>query len=136
MKSYERLIMIDNFRDRFEYLRLSSVVGVETFGHSRYLNQLLYRSTKWKKTRNKIIVRDKGCDLGIEGFEILSGLYVHHINTININDIKNDSYKIYDPNNLITTAYKTHTAIHFGDETLLENELIERTKNDTAPWLL
>jgi hypothetical protein len=121
--------------ERFNYLKLTGVVGEDTFGFNRYLNQIFYSSGEWKQLRNSIIVRDNGCDLGIEGCEIGSDILIHHIEPITINDIKNRDAKLLDPNNLICVSKRTHNAIHFGDESILyENVVIERFPNDTSPW--
>ena len=133
-KTYSELITIKNFEDRFEYLRLNGSVGKDTFGHNRYLNQLLYRSAEWKRLRRTIIIRDNGCDLACEGFDIDGRLLIHHINPITVDDVVARNPIVFDPNNLITTTHNTHNAIHYGDDTLLIVSPIERTKNDTCPW--
>ena len=133
-KTYSELITIKTFEDRFEYLRLNGSVGKDTFGHNRYLNQLLYRSAEWKRLRRTIIIRDNGCDLACEGFDIDGRLLIHHINPITVDDVVARNPIVFDPNNLITTTHNTHNAIHYGDDTLLIVSPIERTKNDTCPW--
>lgn len=135
MKTYSEMILLPTFQERFNYLKLSGLVGEDTFGYNRYLNQYFYTSREWKQLRNAIIVRDNGCDLGIEGCEIGSGILIHHIEPITMDDIKNRSDKLLDPNNLICVSKKTHNAIHFGDESILtEDVTIERFPNDTSPW--
>lgn len=132
-RCYSELTSLKTFEERFEYLRLDGVVGVETFGYDRYLNQLLYRSSEWKKIRNEIIVRDNGCDLGMDGYEIFISPLIHHINPITIDDIKNRNPIIFDSENLITTTLSTHNAIHYGYEP--PNNIIQnRVPNDTCPW--
>lgn len=133
-KTYSELITIKTFEDRFEYLRLNGSVGKDTFGHNRYLNQLLYRSAEWKRLRRTIIIRDNGCDLACEGFDIDGRILIHHINPITVDDVVARNPIVFDPNNLITTTHNTHNAIHYGDDTLLIVSPIERTKNDTCPW--
>jgi hypothetical protein len=123
-----------SFEERYQYLKLNGVVGDSTFGYDRILNQLLYRSDRWKKTRDGIIIRDNGCDLGIEDYEIHDKIYVHHMNPITIEDVENDRDEIYDPEYLICTSFNTHNAIHYGDESLLPKPPIERRMNDTCPW--
>ena len=113
-RCYSELTSLKTFEERFEYLRLDGVVGIETFGYDRYLNQLLYRSSEWKKIRNEIIVRDNGCDLGMDGHEIFISPLIHHINPITIDDIKNRNPIIFDSDNLITKTLPTHNAIHYG----------------------
>ena len=134
MKTYNELKRLDTFEERFEYLKLDGVVGKSTFGFDRWVNQNFYRSREWKLVRDFVIVRDNGCDLGIIGFEIASGLLVHHMNPITIDDIANSMEMILDSNFLITTSLRTHNAIHYGDETLLPREPIVRRMGDTKLW--
>ena len=133
-KTYSELCRLDAFRDRYLYLKLSGSVGESTFGFDRYLNQLLYKSDEWKQCRRDIIIRDNGCDLGCKGFDIHGKILVHHINPITIEDIINRNPKVFDPENLITTTHNTHLAMHYGDEDLLVQNLVERSKNDMCPW--
>lgn len=133
-KTYSELITLKTFEDRFEYLKLNGRVGESTFGSKRYLNQILYKTAKWLSVRDRVIVRDGGCDLGIEGREILSKILVHHIEPITIDDVINHNPKVFDEDNLITISHITHEAVHYGNEDLLMKDPIERTKNDTCPW--
>lgn len=133
-RSYLELIQLKTFEDRFEYLRLDGVVGAETFGSSRQLNQALYRSYEWKKIRDMIILRDDGCDLGIKGRDIYKQPYIHHLNPITKKQILDRDPIIFDPNNLITVSYQTHQAIHYGDKSILLLDPVERFANDVAPW--
>ena len=135
IKTYSELLTFETFEERFNYLKLNGIVGQDTFGFDRYMNQLLYHNSKeWKAVRNKVIVRDNGCDLGMEGYDILGRILVHHLNPITIDDIKNRSPTIFDLNNLICVSHNTHNAIHYGDENLLVKAPIERKLNDTCPW--
>lgn len=134
IKTYSEMITLPTFEERFEYLKIGGFVGKETFGYDRYLNQVLYNSPEWKKCRQKIIIRDNGCDLGCEGYEIHGRIIIHHINPITLEDILKRSPKIFDPDNLITTVHNTHNAIHYGDRDLLLIAPIERSRNDTCPW--
>ena len=134
IKSYSELMEIDNFIERFRYLKLDGVVGEETFGSHRWLNQILYQSPEWKEFRRDILIRDGCCDLGCEGFEIGTRATVHHINPITIEDVMNRRPAVFDPENVITVCDSTHKAIHYGDENLLYPGPVERTKNDTCPW--
>lgn len=135
IRTYSELITLPTFEERFNYLKLDGLVGQETFGYDRYLNQHLYqRNPRWKKARDKVIIRDDGCDLGVEGYEIYGKIIVHHMNPITMDDIINDRDWIYDPEFLICTVHNTHNAIHYGDEKLLMTAPIVRTKNDTCPW--
>lgn len=134
-RCYEELIQLKTFDDRFEYLNLNGVVGNETFGRDRFLNQWFYQTPEWKSVRNKVILRDNGCDLGVEGYEIYDSVYVHHMNPITLEDLQEERWDILlDPNNLICTSYRTHEAIHFGDAALLPKVPIERRPGDTCPW--
>ena len=134
IKTYSELSQLPTFEERFRYLKLTGVVGKETFGYDRYLNQLFYSSKKWKAIRDHVIVRDNGCDLGAEGYEIHGRIIIHHMNIITREDIERESEYLLDPEFLITTTHNTHNAIHYGDESLLMSKPIERTKNDTCPW--
>lgn len=134
IRTYSELIKLQSYEDRFRYLKLDGAVGKETFGFDRYLNQIFYRSQKWKKIRDKVIIRDNGCDLGVEGREIYSRIIVHHMNPLTIADIEHESDYLIDPEFLISTVHNTHNAIHFGDENLLFTMPVERTINDTCPW--
>ena len=135
IKTYSELIQLPTFKERYRYLRLKGQVGRDTFGHDRYINQILYqRHPKWKSARDQVIIRDNGCDLGVEGYEIHGKIIVHHMNPITMDDIENESDFLFDPEFLICTTHSTHNAIHYGDEDLLIVEPIIRTKNDTCPW--
>lgn len=134
LKTYSELIQFSSFKDRFEYLKLNGSVGAETFGYDRYLNQALYRSYEWRKFRRDIIARDRGCDLGVDGFDIKSRLIVHHINPITLEQIENRDPMIFDPNNVVCVSHNTHEAIHYGDESLLPKDPITRFSGDTKLW--
>lgn len=134
MKTYDELSRLKTFEERFEYLKLDGSVAEETFGYDRYLNQALYSSKDWKRTRDRVIIRDNGCDLGIEGYDISSRPLIHHMNTITREMVINRDPMIFDLNNLITVTHKTHNAIHYGDKSLLVTEFKERTAGDTTPW--
>ena len=134
IRTYSELITIPTFRERYEYLKLKGLVGQETFGYDRYLNQVFYKSREWMDIRDYVIVRDNGCDLGIPGREIHERILIHHMNPITKEDILRRSEFLLDPEYLISTIKLTHDAIHYGDEQLLMDEPIVRTKNDTCPW--
>lgn len=125
---------LDTFMERFEYLRLNGRVGEDTFGFDRYLNQLFYKSKEWQRIRDEVIIRDQACDLGIPGREIHSRIIVHHMNPIRKEDILEGSKFLLDPEYMICTIKNTHDAIHYGDGSLLFDEPITRSKNDTCPW--
>jgi len=149
IRTYSELIMYDSFLDRFKYLKLDGQVGNDTFGFDRYLNQVFYNSIEWQRARDNVILRDNGCDLGIEGREIetvydlnsrtkrrrkTSNLIIHHMNPISIEDVKNRNPIIFNPEFLITTVLRTHNAIHYGNVDNLSAGPIERKINDTIPW--
>lgn len=134
MRSYEELIALPTFIERYKYLKINGTVGEETFGFSRYLNQIFYGSSDWKSVREKVILRDNGCDLGLEDRPIFGRILVHHINPITLKDLYDRNPKILDMNNLITVSNETHQAIHYGDESKLFITLTERSPNDTCPW--
>ncbi len=136
IRSYSELITLPTFEERFEYLKLNGKVGRDTFGFDRYLNQIFYRSKEWKSIRDFVIIRDNGCDLGVEGYDICGRIIIHHMNPININDIENKSEYLLNPEYLICTIHNTHNAIHYGNESLLVKTPIERSKHDTCPWKL
>lgn len=117
-------------------MRLGGIVGKKTFGADRYLNQILYTSDIWLAVRDKVIIRDLGCDLGVEGYDIYGRIYVHHMNPITIEDIELERDEIFDPEFLICSSFNTHSAIHYGDESLLPQLPIIRKKYDTCPWRL
>lgn len=134
IRTYSEAIALPTFIDRFRYLQLGGRVGVATFGFDRYLNQTLYRSSEWKRFRRDMIIRDNGLDLACEGYEIGGNILLHHINPLTEQDIVRRDPKIFDPENVICVSLLTHNAIHYGDESILVTEPIERRPNDTCPW--
>lgn len=134
IKTYSEVVSIPDYLERFRYLQIGGKVGDSTFGYDRYLNQTLYRTAEWKRFRREIIIRDKGCDLAHDDYELFNNILVHHINPISAKDIVRRDPKIFDPENVICVSHNTHNAIHYGDESLLMIGPIERTKNDTCPW--
>jgi hypothetical protein len=134
IRRYSELAKFSTMEDRYRYLKLPGMVGIETFGFDRYLNQVFYHSPQWKRTRQLIIIRDNGCDLGVDGFEIRDRVLIHHINPLEVTDIRNDWSKILDPEYLICTSRMTHQAIHYGDKGLLPQVPITRRPGDTKLW--
>ena len=128
------MIRLPTFEERFRYLKLDGLVGKDTFGFDRYLNQEFYRSKEWKEVRDFVIVRDNGCDLGMDGYEIVGRIYIHHMNPITVNDIVHSSDFLLNPDYLVCVSHNTHNAVHYGDEGLLVTAPVERRKNDTCPW--
>lgn len=136
IRTYSQLVKLQTFEERYRYLRLDGAVGLDTFGFDRYLNQQFYKSQEWKSLRDKIIIRDNGCDLGVEGYEIHGRIYIHHMNPLTERDIRDRTEFLLDPRYLICVTHNTHNAIHYGDENLLITMPKERTPNDTCPWKL
>lgn len=134
IRSYSELRRFETFEERFRYLALRGQVGESTFGFNRWVNQDFYTSREWRQARHRIIVRDNGCDLGIDGYEIHKGLFIHHLNPITVDQIESGDPCILDPDNLITVTHRTHNAIHYGDERLLPRPLVERKPGDTKLW--
>lgn len=135
IRTYQELCRFQTFEERFEYLKLNGQVAQETFGFDRYLNQVFYqKDCEWRKIRNEVIVRDLGCDLGIEGREIHGIIIVHHMNPITKEDITSRSEFLLNPNYLITVSKNTHDAIHYGSSEILIKDPVIRTPNDTCPW--
>lgn len=134
IRTYSELIQLQTFDERFNYLRLDGVVGKDTFGFDRYLNQQFYRSSEWKRIRNQVIVRDNGCDLGIDEYEIHGRILIHHMNPISVEDLQYMRDLLMNPEYLICVSHRTHNAIHYGDESLIISAPIERSQNDTCPW--
>ena len=134
MRTYSELILLPTFKERFDYLKLDGIVGKDTFGMERYLNQEFYHSYEWRKVRRDVILRDRGCDLGLEGMEILDKPLVHHMNPITMEDITNFTDILINPEYLITTCRLTHNAIHYSEESLLFNHPAERKPGDTCLW--
>ena len=136
MRNYSELITIPDFLGRFQYLKLNGEVGVDTFGFDRYLNQAFYRSDEWKAIRRQVIIRDNGCDLGVEGFEISnSKIIIHHMIPITKEQVLERDPILFDLEYLISVSHNTHQALHYGDENLLPiTFLVERRPNDQAPW--
>lgn len=132
IRTFDELMQLNTFDERYEYLKLNGKVADLTFGFDRYLNQTFYRSKIWLDRRNDIIVRDLGCDLGLEGYEIYNNIIIHHMNPIRIEDIRDRTDYLLNPNYLICTCLRTHNAIHYGN--LSPNIVIERHKGDTCPW--
>lgn len=135
IRTYSELVRLPTFKQRYEYLRLGGSVGEDTFGFDRYLNQIFYKSKEWNRIRDQVIIRDHGCDLGLDGYEINDRILIHHMNPITKADILERTEFLLNPDYLISTMKRTHDAIHYGTyESLTDVFDIERTKNDTCPW--
>lgn len=131
-KTYSELISFLTFEERYNYLLLDGVIGKDTFGSKRYLNQTFYNSSEWRNFKRKIILRDNGCDLGVPGFEIYGSVHVHHINPITANDILDRSFCLLDPENVICVSEKTHKLLTYGAPP--PTTIVERFMYDTIPW--
>lgn len=135
IRTYSELVRLPTFKQRYEYLRLGGSVGEDTFGFDRYLNQIFYKSKEWLEIRDQVIIRDHGCDLGVDGYEINDRILIHHMNPITKADILERTEILLNPEYLISTMKRTHDAIHYGTyDSLVDNFVIERTENDTCPW--
>lgn len=134
MRTYDELVTLPTFEERFRYLRIGGLVGKDTFGGNRWINQLLYSSPEWSEIRDEVIIRDLGCDLGMVDREIMDIIHVHHMNPITKEDIIYRREIVLSPRFLITTSDTTHRAIHYGDENLLVRLPPERKPFDTCPW--
>lgn len=135
MLTYSESLLYKDFERRFNYLKLNGAVAHSTFGGHRYLNQALYQSDEWRRVRRAVILRDNGCDLAIPDRPIYGKILVHHINPITQEDIQNRNPIIFDLDNLITVSLETHNALHYGDYSLVNKDVVNRRPNDTAPWL-
>lgn len=133
-RSYSDLRRLVSFEERYKYLKLNGVVGRSTFGFDRYINQAFYTSSQWRQVRHVVITRDLACDMGVEGYDIHSGLYIHHMNPMTVEDIESGNPNILDPEFLITVTHQTHNAIHYGDDSLLPRPVIARQPGDTKLW--
>lgn len=134
LRTYSELILLPSLEERFEYLKLNGTVGEELFGYARYLNQVFYHGERWRDAKHEVILRDDGYDLGVPGWKIIGNIYVHHMNPVTLEQLKNDDPCLYDPEYLISCSYKTHQAITWGNRSLLPQGLIIRRPNDTCPW--
>ena len=134
IRTYSELILLPTFEERFKYLQLNGRVGDNTFGFDRYINQNFYRSAEWKRIRDLVIMRDNGCDLALEGYEIYGRILIHHMNPITVKDVELSTEYLMNPEYLICVTHNTHNAIHYGDEKLINKGPVVRTKNDTCPW--
>ena len=134
MRCYSDLILLPSLQQRFEYLRLNGEVGEELFGYARNLNQEFYHGSEWRDIRDQVILRDFGCDLGVRGWKIVGNIYVHHMNPITLEQLKDRDPILLDPEYLISCSYNTHQAITWGNESLLPKPLTVRRPGDTCPW--
>lgn len=134
IRTYRDLRRLETIEERFRYLNLTSNIGDATFGFDRWMNQKFYTSREWRRVRDVVLVRDEGCDLGVDGYSIHARPTIHHMNPMTVDDFKTSNDDILNPEYLITVADRTHKAIHYGDERLLPRPLIQRAAGDTKLW--
>lgn len=134
IRTYSELLQLPTFEERLEYLRISSQIGLSTFGFARFLNQEFYHSREWKDVREFVFVRDLGCDLAVEDRPILGRYVVHHMNPITVEDVEHSTDFLLNPEYLITTTDDTHNSIHYGKVSNMPSPFVERRPNDTCPW--
>lgn len=135
IRTYSELCVMSSFKERFNYLRLDGIVGKDTFGFDRYINQKFYTSPEWRTVRNHVIARDNGCDLAMPGEEIYGKIYIHHMNPLTKQDLIDRSDYLLNPEYLICVSHDTHNAIHYGEDTILDtHKIVERRSGDTCPW--
>ena len=133
--TYSELMQLPTYEKRFNYVKMDSQVGKDTFGFKRYLNQKFYHSNEWRHIRDLVIARDNGCDLAIEGYEIHGRIYIHHLNPLREIDIIERTPYLLDPEYMVCVWQATHEAIHYGDAEYCKKDIVvERSKNDTCPW--
>jgi hypothetical protein len=134
IRCYRDLRSLETLEERFHYLSLFGVVGESTFGFERWMNQNFYTSKQWKDVRRDVIIRDNGCDLGVDGYEIHERIIIHHMNPMTPSSIVHGDEDILNPEFLIATTHRTHNAIHYGDERQLPRRSIARAAGDTKLW--
>lgn len=134
IRRYSELRQLETMEERFKYLRIGGIVGDSTFGFNRYLNQTLYKTQKWRTVRDEVIIRDGACDMGLPDYPIRKYVVIHHMNPLTIEDIQEGREWVFDPEYLICVSDRTHKAIHYGDESLLPKDPVDRVPNDTCPW--
>lgn len=134
MRTYDELLALDDYFDRYKYLRINQGVCERTFGGYRWLNQRFYQSREWKDIRNEVILRDNGFDMGHPDYPINGRIYIHHMNPMQPLDLKHGNAAVLDPKYLISVSMRTHQAIHYGDDGLLPKPLVARLPGDTVLW--
>lgn len=134
IKTYQELITIPTYEERYQYLQCHSQIGLQTFGSHRHLNQVLYSSQEWRSFRRRVIIRDDGLDMAMVDHPIYGSIIIHHINPITIDDVLNRNPMVFDMNNVVCVSELTHKAIHYGDLNLLPKDYVERKPGDTKLW--
>ena len=134
-RCYSDLLQIVTFEDRFDYLKIGGVVGMDTFGYDRVFNQQFYTSYEWLRLRVDVIAREEVNDLGVPGCRINGPIIVHHMNPITMDDIWHSTDFLLNPEYLISTSLQTHNAIHYGASApTIYKALTERYAGDTKLW--
>ena len=134
-RTFTKLKHLEDYFDRYKYLRIGNQrPGERTFGGDRWLNQRFYASSEWKSVREEVIARDQGYDMGHRDYPIKGKIYVHHMNPMDVQMLKDGEITILDPEYLISVSMMTHEAIHFGDSGLLPKPHVERVPGDTLLW--
>lgn len=131
IRTYSELIRLQTFEERIRYLQVTAPPTMETFGSFRYLNQCFYTSITWKRIRDKVIIRDNGFDLALEGYPLIDRIIVHHLNPIRPDQLMRGDPCLLDMENLVSTCHSTHQLIHYSTD--IPRETI-RVPNDTCPW--
>lgn len=129
--SYKKLLTIDSFGDRLNYLSLFK----RGYRSPRHMSNPFYKSRIWRDLREEIIARDLGYDLGVPGIQIPNkqDIIVHHMIPLEEDDILEWREDILlNPDLLITTSRNTHNIIHYGDRS--QSILVERQPGDTKLW--
>lgn len=134
IRTFSELNDLETFEERYSYLALRGNVGASTFGFDRHMNQRFYTSRQWRQLRDEVIVRDGGCDLGVDGYEIHERILIHHMNPMTAEDLVHGNEEVLDPEFLISTTHQTHNAIHYGDARQLARPLTVRRPGDTQLW--
>lgn len=132
--TYDELVRIPTFEERIEYLRMGGLIGEQTFGFNRYINQAFYKSREWRDIRNQVIIRDNGCDLAMPGYEIPDKILIHHLNPITEEDIEDRNPCVFDLNGLVCVSFETHNYIHFGYKNPPRQLPVERHIGDIKLW--
>lgn len=129
--SYKKLLTLDSFGDRLNYLSLFK----RGYRSPRHMSNPFYKSRIWRDLREEIIARDLGYDLGVPGIQIPNkqDIIVHHMIPLEEDDILEWREDILlNPDLLITTSRNTHNIIHYGDRS--QSILVERQPGDTKLW--
>jgi hypothetical protein len=133
-KNYTELSRLVTFEERYAYVRVSSSIGIATFGFDRWINQAFYTSREWRHVRQVVIARDRGCDLGVEDYPLFDRIAIHHLNPITVSEVTSGDPVILDPEYLISVSHETHNAIHFGKDCPVKPTVVVRRPGDTKLW--